>query len=177
VVELLAKLEELVKVIQRRGIDFADFLAKRDSAGRLPIYWIVVDGEDHFKMDAAERDEFLREQNLLVEDEEMAKVQSEDKKSGNGNGEEMRRLQKNQELHEVKELERLFAQLEQHGLSIDDYFLTQEESVTGEKLLTKYALVNEQQTVDVAGVGQVLPQILGMGKTGMEIKRFKGLGR
>jgi len=27
-------------------------------------------------------------------------------------------------MHEVKELERLFSQLEQYGLSIDDYFLT-----------------------------------------------------
>ena len=56
----------------------------------------------------------------------------------------------------MKELEKLFAQLEQLGLTIDDYFLTQEESVSGEKLPTKYALVNEDKPHDVAGVAQIL---------------------
>ena len=38
VVELLGKLEELVRVVQRRGIDFADFLSRRDSSG-----WFLAD--------------------------------------------------------------------------------------------------------------------------------------
>jgi DNA gyrase subunit B len=86
------------------------------------------------------------------------------------------RLQKIHELHEVKELERHFGQLIQHGLSIDDYFLTQEESVTGEKLKTKYALENDGVVHEVAGIAQLLPEIHRLGKSGIEIKRFKGLG-
>ena len=73
-------------------------------------------------------------------------------------------------------MEKLFSQLESYGLSVDDYFLTQEESVSGEKLATKYALSNESQTHNVAGVAQVLPEIHRIGKSGMEVKRFKGLG-
>jgi DNA gyrase subunit B len=185
VVELLEKLEELVKVVRRRGIDFADFLAKRDPHGRLPIYRVVVEGEEKFFHSVADKDEFLREQDLVVDDEEMNKVQGE--KAGtdgntNGNGAAakvpagLQRLQKNQELHEVRDLEKLFAQLEQYGLSIDDYFLTQEESVSGEKLATKYALVNDSKTHDIAGVSQILGEVLNLGKSGIEIKRFKGLG-
>jgi DNA gyrase subunit B len=83
---------------------------------------------------------------------------------------------KSQELHEVKELEKIFSQLDQAGLSIEDYFLTQEESVSGEKLATRYALINEDKTIDVAGVSQILPQIHALAKQGLEIKRFKGLG-
>jgi DNA gyrase subunit B len=171
VIELLEKLEELVKVIQRRGIDFADFLAKRDNAGRMPLYRVVVEGEEHFFYDANERDEYLREQKLVVADEDMDKV------TGDGQPEEgYRRLQKNQELHEVKEMEKLFVQLQSYGLLIDDYYLTQEESVSGEKLATKYALISESNTRDIAGVAQILPQVLGLGKHGIEVKRFKGLG-
>ena len=59
------------------------------------------------------------------------------------------------ELHEVKDLEKLFSQLEQYGLSIDDYFLTQEESVTGEKLATKYALVQQDGRYRFAGPDRV----------------------
>jgi DNA gyrase subunit B len=175
VIELLGKLEELVRVIQRRGIDFADFLARRDSAGRMPLYRVVVDGEDMFFHTATARDDFLRKEKLVVADEEMEKVQS-DGESKNGDDEGYRRLQKNQELHEVKELEKLFSQLEQYGLSIDDYFLTQEESISGEKLTTKYALVQDEKIHDVAGVAQLLPEVHKLGKQGIEVKRFKGLG-
>jgi DNA gyrase subunit B len=86
------------------------------------------------------------------------------------------RLQKNQELHEVNELERLFDALDSYNLSIDDYYLTQEESVSGEKLATKYALVNEGKTTEVAGVSQIMSAIHGLAKSGIEVKRFKGLG-
>ncbi|MGH7179793.1 MAG: toprim domain-containing protein, partial [Tepidisphaeraceae bacterium] len=135
VAELLERLEELVRVVQRRGIDFGEFLARRDKHGRLPIYRIVVEGKEKFFHSAPDRDEFLREQKLFVADEEMAKVQGGESKPAEG----YQRLQKNQELHEVKDMEKLFAQLEQYGPHIDDYFLTQEESVAGEKLATKYA--------------------------------------
>src|SRR5688572_24852660 len=182
VVELLNRLEELVTVVRRRGIDFADFLGKRDHNGRMPLYRVVVEGEEHFFYDAAERDGFLRDQKLLVADEEMEKVQHATENNGNGaaakaaQDEGYKRLQKNHEMHEVKDLEKLFSQLEQYGLSIDDYFLTQEESVTGEKLPTKYALISEGKGHDVGGVAQMIPEIHKLGKQGIEVKRFKGLG-
>ncbi len=178
VIELLGKLEELVRIIQRRGIDFADFLAKRDEHGRLPLYRVVVDGKEEFFHDKAGLDLFLDENSILVEDDEMAKVQPEGVAVANGNGSPSLRLQKNQELHEVKDLERVFTQLQSFDLTIDDYFLTQEESVSGEKLLTKYALVNEVEgkTHNIAGVAQILPEVLAQGKQGIDIKRFKGLG-
>jgi DNA gyrase subunit B len=170
VVDLLSRLEELVHIIQRRGIDFADFLAKRRD-GELPQYQVIVEGEELFFYDAASRDEYLREQSLLVDEEAV------DPAAGNGTPHDAEhRLQKNQELHEVKDLDKLFAQMEQFGLSIDDYFLTQEESVSGEKLPTKYAMLSDEKLHDIAGVAQILPTILALGKTGIEIKRFKGLG-
>jgi DNA gyrase subunit B len=158
-VELLGKLEELVKVVQRRGIDFAEFLGRRDANGHLPLYRVVAGGTESFFTTVAQRDEFLQKSDLAADNE-----------AGNP------RAQKIQELHEVKELEKIFAQLEEYGLSIEDYFLTQEESVSGEKLATKYALINEDKTIDVAGVSQILPQIHALAKHGIEIKRFKGLG-
>ena len=74
------------------------------------------------------------------------------------------RLQKNQELHEVKDLERLFESLDSYSLSIDDYYLTQEESVSGEKLATKYVLINEGKSIEVAGVSQHMTAIHGVAK-------------
>jgi DNA gyrase subunit B len=183
VIELLQKLDETVRVIQRRGIDFAEFLSRRDQHGRLPLYRVIVEGEEKFFHSGDDRDEWLREQNLVVDDEELNAV-NDNAGAGtdaptpaekNGNG-KYQRLQKIHELHEVKDLEKLFTQLAQYGLSIDDYFLTQEESVTGEKLATKYALMQDNKFHDVAGVAQLLPEIYRLGKQGIEVQRFKGLG-
>ncbi len=179
VIEQLDKLEELARVVQRRGIDFAEFLSRRDQSGHLPAYRVIVEGEEHYFHDVNQRDLYLRENNLIVEDEDSVKVQGDEKAIVNAstNGKVVQRLQKNQELHEVKDLEKLFAQLGAQKLSIDDYYLTQEESVTGEKLATKYALVEENGTVhDIAGVAQVVPTVHRLGKHGIEVKRFKGLG-
>ncbi len=155
VVDVLGKLEELVRVVQRRGIDFAEFLGRRDATGHLPLYRVVAAGVESYFASAAERDEFLRQSDQPADSPQAIKKQ---------------------ELHEVKELEKIFVQLEEVGLSIEDYFLTQEESVSGEKLATRYALINEDKTIDVAGVSQILPQIHALAKQGLEIKRFKGLG-
>jgi DNA gyrase subunit B len=187
VVELLTKLEELVRIVQRRGIDFARFLDVYEEHGKLPQYQLIIDGEESFPADVAARDDILKREGLWM-DEEAIKPEAAGEDAApaaaaapaahgktNGDGQWLR-LKKNVELHEVKDLEKLFVQLAQHGIQMADYFLTQEESVSGEKMMTRYALISEEKTTPVAGVGQLLNAILNLGKHGMEVKRFKGLG-
>ncbi len=205
VVELLNKQEDLIRIVQRRGIDFADFLGRRED-GKLPMYRVVADGKDTFFHTMDARDQFLLSEKLVPTQAEMeaaAAAQAvaaaaaaaaaeiaaaEPPKNGRNpkpevkpkdpREDKMRRLQKNQELHEVRDLERVFKQLDEFGVSIDDYFLTQEESVSGEKLRTRYGLLIETTLHEVAGVGQIVPEIHRLVKKGggIEIKRFKGLG-
>jgi DNA gyrase subunit B len=179
-VDVLNRLAEQVGIIERRGIDFADFLSMRRPGDRkLPQFRLLIDGVESFAHDAAERDARIKQAGLGAEEESAASAGAKPADSnGNGtgaNGHWQQRV-KIVELHEVKEMEKLFVQLDQFGLDIDDYFLTQEESVSGEKMPTRYALVSEDKTVDVAGVGQLFAQILLLGRHGMEVKRFKGLG-
>jgi len=66
-------------------------------------------------------------------------------------------------------------------IDINDYFLTQEETVSGEMLTTKYAWVIEsdsdtQEVVDVPNIPEILDSLRQIGRRGIEIKRFKGLG-
>ncbi len=167
VVELLGRLEELVKVVQRRGIDFADFLGRREG-GRLPSYRVVVEGTERYFYSLESRDAFLQKVAPAVAASDGLPTE---KPAAISN------VQKNDELHEVKDLEKVFIQLAQYELPIDDYFLTQEESAAGEKLATKYALLNDSKTIDVPGVARLLSTVLHIGREGcMEIKRFKGLG-
>jgi DNA gyrase subunit B len=189
IVELLNRLEELVKIIHRRGIDFIELLKNRKDR-MLPRFHVVIDGTDYFAADMADRDEILVRHDLLalvaqagpvgeVPPPEVAKTNGDAKAEAAAKAASdahWRRLQKNQELHEAKELEAVFTSLGEYDLAIDDYDRPQEESISGEKLPTRYALVNDEQTIDIPGVREILPQILALGKAGIEIKRFKGLG-
>ena len=184
-IDTLDKLDELVDVVGRRGIDFADFLSRREG-GKLPVYRVIVEGEEHFFHTPDARDTFLRTHNLLVENtpgNSGTDVPPPAPTNGNGTGKGVeQRLQKNQELHEVKELEKIFGQLAAAGLSIDDYYLTREESVAGELLPTRYALAEEGTPEkpgavhDIAGVAQIVRTVHKLGKAGIEVGRFKGLG-
>jgi DNA gyrase subunit B len=164
VCSVLDRLGELITVIERRGIDFATFLALRNDMGNLPAHRVLVGGEERFFHDQTQRDAYLAENNIALTDA-VTPANADKSKSI-----------KTQELHEARELDKLFQQLAGFDLSIDDYYLTQEESVSGEKLTTRYALIQEGKTHDVAGVGQILGSVEKLAKQGMEVGRFKGLG-
>ena len=98
---------------------------------------------------------------------------------GHANGERNRATLR--ELHENRELEKVFERLAQSGLSIEDYSLVQEESVSGEKLPTRYAWLidgaaEKADCLDVPNLPGMLAGLYEIGRRGIEIKRFKGLG-
>jgi DNA gyrase subunit B len=117
------------------------------------------------------------------------------------------------ELHENRELAIIFDQLADLGIDIDDWGLTFEEAVTGERLPTKYAWITPHKAspkrpaedaapdaaedadeaaaapadrpgpsgsgghvVPAPSVPAILESLLEVGRRGMEVKRFKGLG-
>ena len=180
-----SKLEELVKVVQRRGIDFADFLGRRDDAGRLPLYRVVVDGEEQFFHTAGERDEFLREQQLRRRrrgDDDVQPARPSRQRPANGRRQRQRRrpaaaLQKNQELHEVKELEKLFAQLEQLR-PVDRRLLPHAGRIRQRRKAARPSTPWSTKTTSTTSPAsrRSCPRSTASASSGIEIKRFKGLG-
>jgi DNA gyrase subunit B len=121
-------------------------------------------------------------------------------------GETIKPMATIRELHENRELERVFSELSALGLSIDDYALVQEEAVTGEKMPARFSWamkkepakaapepehdgeatddgehgpkkpVKNSRFVEAPNLASVLGALHEIGRRGMEIKRFKGLG-
>jgi len=88
-----------------------------------------------------------------------------------------RRLAKNEELHENRELEKIIVRLAELGLPIADWFLRIEETDAGERVRTRYAIENGGEFKrDIAGIGDIVAEIHQIAKQGLEIGRFKGLG-
>jgi DNA gyrase subunit B len=97
--------------------------------------------------------------------------------NGNGHGAPTRlTVQKKAELHEVRDIEKLFDRVKGFGLSVEDYLRIREEAVTGEKEPAKYILVTEDEKLELDNISQIAPGVRQVGSKGIEIKRFKGLG-
>jgi len=167
-VALLNQLAEKVRILERRGLPFDAFMNRRRD-GALPTHWVVIEGASEFLYSQAEYDTFLAANSDAVVDGE------EENGNGNGNG-GVRRIQKRAELHEVRDIQRLIDELAERSIPIDDYFLTRQELVTGELPPAKYVLINDGEEIALANVAEIAPGIQQIGRKGMEIKRFKGLG-
>ena len=174
-VRVLDRLQELVSIAERRGSPFTDLLAARDDdptgAGRLPSHRLTWTGGETLCWNEEQARQFITDNELILDDLH----------GGDGANGDRAKLATLRELHENRELDRLFEQLAEAGLNIDDFALVQEESVTGEKLPTRYAWIvdpgTEKETVvDVPNIPSVLVKLHEIGRRGIEIKRFKGLG-
>jgi DNA gyrase subunit B len=171
-VNVLNRLHELVAVAERRGNPFTILLESRDRdpAGerRLPTHQLRWPEGEQLCWSEAQAQELIRSQVLYLDD----------LSAGNGDRQKVATLR---ELHENRELQKLFERLREYDLDIDDYALVQEESVAGEKLPTRYAWLVEPGTpkedlLDVPNIPMILQQLHEIGRRGIEIKRFKGLG-
>ncbi len=88
-----------------------------------------------------------------------------------------RRLEKNEELHETKKLEELFGKLAELDLPIEDWYLRIEETDSGERKMTRYLIESgENYRRDIAGIGSIVHEVHDIGRQGIEVGRFKGLG-
>ena len=175
VVNSLNRLHELVIIAERRGTPLIDLLESRahdpENSYRLPSHRIVwPEGEEVCWSEEQARN-FIHSRGLLLDDLEA---------TGATNGDRTR-IATLRELHENRELDILFARLEKLDLHIEDYALVQEESVTGEKLTTRYAWIvdpgtEKESVLDVPNIPAILDTLHDVGRRGIEIKRFKGLG-
>jgi DNA gyrase subunit B len=214
-IRVLRRLRELVEVAERRGVKFPDLLSARSGdpsgGGRLPTHRLVWTGGEAWAWSEAQAREVAAAKGLRVEEmsedgggEAPAAEASPAPEANRKNAAQLR------ELHENRELERVFELLNRAGLSVTDYALVQEESVTGEKLPTKYAwelvqakghveeapeaaageegeagdeervasvkVTANQKWIEVANIPGILEALHEVGRRGLEIKRFKGLG-
>ncbi len=194
-VEILDGLAEKVRIVERRGLTFWELMSNRDKSGRLPTHWVVLDGKNIFCHSQKQFEQTLdKYKDAVVADEAGEGNGNGDNGGGNGRGRKDRkpkpaqnnaepanhaprqRLEKKAELHEVSQIERIIEKLKARRLDIEDYFLTREESVTGEKEPAKYVLVNEEACLELDNLSDITDGVRDLGSRGMEIKRFKGLG-
>jgi DNA gyrase subunit B len=180
ILESLEKLAKLSESVRRHGGDFESYLEERNSkSGKLPAYLVKVrDGNDetvHYFHDEKAVRKFHEENlDLNLFDTQMeqellplSETQAAPTKTNGG----PRRRGKLVELHESAAVQKIIAELARKGLKVNHYAASDRPIFEliegeGEKALTH----------PLFSIPEILEKILEIGRRGVQIKRFKGLG-
>lgn len=177
ILDLLVKLAKFSDAIRRHGGDFEKYLEARDiQTNKLPAFLVKVrEGNEewvNYFHDEAEVRAFHQENPdfNLFEDEngsEAPAAQPTEREKKNA----IRRRAKLIELHESTSVQKLMAELELKGLKLEHYATNDQpimELIEGE---------GEKATViPIFSTPKILETIMEIGRRGVQIKRFKGLG-
>ena len=188
ILQLLERFAKFSDAIRRHGGDFEDFLAERDpKTGRLPTFMVKVregntEWATYFPGEEAVREfhEGNRDLNLYddptpespdAENPTEAAPEPVVSKPSKKAPEVARRRAKLIELHESTSAQKLIDELARKGLKIEHYSSSDQpifELVEGEG--------DKALTHPLFAIPEILVKILEIGKRGLSIQRFKGLG-
>src|SRR5689334_6997532 len=178
ILESFEKIAKLTETVRRHGGDFETFLAKRNSrSGKLPSYLVKVrDGNEetvHYFHDEKAVREFHHQNpdlNLFDEDlgQELLPLGEPAPAKSDGAS---RRRGKLVELHESTTIQKIIGELARKGFKVDNYAASDKpifELIEGEG--------DKATTHPLFSIPEILQKILEVGRRGVQIKRFKGLG-
>src|SRR5436189_245214 len=176
ILESLEKLAKLSEAIRRHGGDFESFLAERESrTGKLPNYLVKVrEGNDesvHYFYDEKAVRRFHQENtdlNLFDTDTQQELLPLDAPAKTNGTGRRRGRLV---ELHESTSIQKIIAELARKGLKVNHYAASDRpifELIEGDG--------DRAVSYPLFSIPEILHKILEIGRRGVQIKRFKGLG-
>jgi DNA gyrase subunit B len=191
ILQSLRELEKLADSIQRRGIDFEQYLAARDlKSGALPAYALRIREAGVTRFEFARND---REWAKLCKDYDIdldEETPAESRNGDNGKASHIKPL----ELHESNSIESVIETLERKGFNLDHY-AAQEKALfeliegaaaapagDGEEAAEKPPASKPvkgkpaEKRTPVHSIPEILRRIKEIGKRGMIIQRYKGLG-
>jgi len=178
-VRTLAALEEAILALERRGISLKIHAVRQDAKGRLPIYHVYLDGRDEWFTTREDLDNFVAAQEkktggkLNVDVGLPSTPQSQvPSPQPSTNGDERRERLRIVELHEVRTINTMLADLAKFGFTIDA-LIPQER--TGEEL-PRFTLRRGDTETGLEDLRGLPAAIRAAGEKGLQITRFKGLG-
>ena len=172
ILDTLSVLSRYASSIEGNGGDFSDYLSAR-AEGQLPEFMVRVrEGNEetvHYFSNESELRKFSDENRDLRLFGELSPEEEEEISSSNESGVSRRAVR--YELHESHAVARLLERLESAGIDTGQFFSLDTpiyEIVEGE--------ADKESVLPLFSVPEILDRVLEIGRRGVTIKRFKGLG-
>lgn len=164
----LVQMEENVKLLRKKGISLDKFLKLRDKkSGNLPMYKVSYRGDVSYIYSEEELEKFIKEKQQ-AEGRELEILEEED--IGEEKQEKEEGVLEVIEYHESKEIEKTLRMIESYALSIDECFDNNDNKKP------KYKLISDGIEIYANSLSEVLSKIREIGRKGLDIQRYKGLG-
>ncbi len=174
-IDIIDELEAQLAIVRRRGIDVRTFLTRHyDSQDGLPKILARFDGEEHFFYTEKQFTEFCKAAQEKFGQIELEDETEESEETKSATGIVIHRV----DLSESNEIEKIIRSLDKNwNLTVDDYFRKPIENVAGQLLPARFALkMKDGQLREIPSLPEIPKAVRDYGATGIEIKRFKGLG-
>jgi len=149
IVESLASLEDVHRVLERRGVPFKEVIEHYLAGGKVPRYWVHVGGVGK-----------------LVDNERELAAALESRSEENGEEPYV-------EIHEGKAIEKELSALARAGLDPKKFF---SKRAAREKHAAAYVLAAENEQIPLDGVREIMVGLRHLGHKGVDVQRYKGLG-
>ena len=175
--ELLDRLEKSSEAIRRLGGEFEAFLSARSKEGVLPAYLVVVRSGNSESVEYFHNEDELRDFAASNIDLNLYEAETTEGENGEVGGVEKpaaksdknarRRRARLVEIHESKGIEKLIGELAKKGLKIEHY---------ADSKTPLFEMIDGETTHEIFAIPRILELIKEVGRRGVQIKRFKGLG-
>ena len=172
ILDLLESLDKFANAIRRHGGDFAEYLDERHSGTQeLPRHLVKVREGNRETTQYFHSEEDLKKfsdenPDLRLFGEEETEFMTREPRANGAT-----RRARHVELHESKAIQELLTKLSRKGLNIEHYSAQDQplyELIEGEG--------EKMQVKPLFSIAEILSSIKDVGRRGLEIKRFKGLG-
>jgi len=162
-VEMAEKMEQPLELLERRGIDIR-YLLKFNSGekSRLPRYRVLYSDTERWYMERDEADAFIRSLQPVEVPESEATVTAP-------------KIVNAQliDLHEIRTLNDVFAQLRDYGFFVADFTPA---GVRNADPVYPFVLERDDERVQLTSLRDLLEELRHLGEKGLTVTRFKGLG-
>ena len=174
---LATQMEQPLELLERRGIDIRYLI--RFTAGeksRLPRYRVLYSDSEKWFMERDDADAFLKSlqpatpETSASEGDEPVVAKSAATDESSAPREKIAQLV---DLHEIKTLNEVFAQLKDYGFFVADYTPA---GVRNAEPIYPFVLERDDERVPLTNLRDLLVELRQMGEKGLTLTRFKGLG-
>lgn len=163
-VSLLEKMEDYHKMLSKKGISFKEYLERKQN-GNYPIYKAVYNGQEKYLYSDEELNSLIKQQQ--EKKGHGVEIEEEDVEKCKGDKDSIGIL----EFHESGEVESTVRMIENEGFKIEDYF-----KELGKEEPSRVNLIYNDTKLSIPSLRELLPRIKDVGKKGVDIQRYKGLG-
>ncbi len=168
--DVLAQMEDLERLIARRGTAFDEYLENRDKTTKeFPVYRLL----EH---DAAKTSRYFCTQEAWTRFRESLEKELGRSLVIASAGDDRQRIAEAEfeivEFHERNDVDKAVRSLEGMGFALSEYFA---DGLSLDRP-APFALANEDDTIELRSLRSVLESVRKFGSKGLDVQRFKGLG-